>query len=159
MTNSATNERLLLDCETCRHRFLIRRSVAHMVTTCPKCKQFVVPCEREVPPLTWIGPSAQAPTPRQQPATISPPPLPRVVSSVSPAHLSPAPVGLGPPRLAQPSPDSFAVLGRFMGGVVLGFSAVVGFLLLLPILIWVFCVGAFFVVLLSIFAACFGRTN
>jgi len=62
MTNNATNDRLLLDCLTCRHRFLIRRSGKWLAQLCPKCGHFVAPCEREVPPVRWLaGPAVKAP--------------------------------------------------------------------------------------------------
>ncbi|HVC93789.1 MAG TPA: hypothetical protein VND64_08865 [Pirellulales bacterium] len=109
---TATTDLLVLDCATCRHTFHVRRSVASMVQVCPRCRHFVVPCEREVKPpgFTVVAPR-----------TISPPIL---VTRPVPARIIVHPVG-----------DPLAFLVRFVIGFIFGAGAVFGMILLLPLLL------------------------
>lgn len=137
---NATTDKMLLDCETCRHRFRIRRSVGCMVTVCPACKHFVIPAEREVRPIKpFLSPEPDAPAPAP---VIAPPPIAtptpaakRIPWLESPPAYSP-PIPPEPPAYFPPTPEEQVFAG------ILSFARWVRFLLVSFVLMFL---GAAFV--------------
>ncbi|HVC96573.1 MAG TPA: hypothetical protein VND64_23005 [Pirellulales bacterium] len=148
----ASSDLLLLDCQTCRHTFHVRRSVASKVQVCPNCRHSVVPCEKPVPyekPVLYetVAPCEKEVEPPAVIKAVVRPPVVFVARSV-PAR-----------PMVDLAGDPVAAIGRLIVGFILGAGAVFGSVLLLPLLVLGFCAVAFLVVALSLVAAYRGPTS